>query len=176
MYKEMFAVRNQYNELKPDEGDNVMTNFKKAIISAVLLVSVSIFAWVAYSSYKYSGKAPDIEEIKLIRKDIAPLKTKPEEVEVNPQGTQEKMIYKNFESSTLQEPDAKQVDSTATVEAKEKVETKIPEEKQIVKQVENKDVVKKAEQNKPKPEVIKKKTDKKPGKSTSANSVFDVME
>lgn len=95
----MFAYRNKESVPdSPQDSDGIFLKFKKMVLSTILLISVLLFSWIAYSSYKYSNKPNNIEEIKLVRRDIAPVRILPAEPGGEVLNNQDKLIYKNFES------------------------------------------------------------------------------
>lgn len=96
----MFAYRNQEPAQKPSNEENygIFIKLKRVVLAGILVISILSFSWIAYSSYKYSGRPDNIEEVKLVRKDIAPVRVAPSEPGGEVLNNQDKLIYKNFES------------------------------------------------------------------------------
>ena len=64
-----------------------------------LVFSLVIFISVALNAYKYSRNPANLESIKLVKKEIAPLRITPPESERETMLNQDKFIYKNMENA-----------------------------------------------------------------------------
>lgn len=195
----MFAYRNQEPAQKPSNEENygIFIKLKRVVLAGILVISILSFSWIAYSSYKYSGRPDNIEEVKLVRKDIAPVRVAPSEPGGEVLNNQDKLIYKNFESTrNANSPNKPKPDAYANDKIADAFEEPSP---QLAKQDdEKKPEVKKAEivvtenkkpeakkpvavvheNKKPKPKEVasRKEVDKALEDKKKINSVFDVIE
>jgi hypothetical protein len=176
----MFAAPKNSPEIAREDEGNIVAKLRKLTVATIVFVSAAIFVWVSYSSYKYSRKPESIEDIKLVRKDIAPTRIVPTNVGGEALSNQDKMIYKNFETTAELEGPKEEIKPAAKVEP-------IPVAKEESKPVIEVNKVEKSEVKKEKASdkksaskatsVDAKRNDqgKKAGKSKPLNSVFDVM-
>jgi len=180
----MFAYRNQLPAPKPssEENDGILIKLKRVVLAGILAISILSFSWIAYSSYKYSGKPNNIEEVKLVRKDIAPVRVAPVEPGGEVLNNQDKLIYKNFESTRNADgPNKPKANAYANDKVADAYEETTPPVAKLSE--EKKPEVKKAEaalpeNKKPKPKELASRKDETKilEDKKKINSVFDVIE
>ena len=186
--KVMFAANRQDKNYISDKNEGIIDKFKNIIVIIVLLLSIGIFCWVAYSSYKYSSRPKSIEEIKLIRRDIAPVRVQPAEIGGENASNTDRMIYKNLETPAPQSENEVKKEAVNAEPAKNIIRNEVgnsdqkPENKNIKKaepekstepQKSNSVTAKKTGTSR---EPAKKPPEQKSAKSKTPNSIFDVIE
>lgn len=92
---------------------------KKFIGLASIAIALVLFAVVAFVSYRYTVKPVDFSEIKLVRRELGPIKTLPAEPGGEKFSNQDKMIYEAIEKGGRQPELAKKSDELRRIEQEE---------------------------------------------------------
>ena len=162
---------------------------KSKIIGSIIIstVCLSIFSYVTYNAYRYNTIPENLDNTPLIKRDIAPLRIIPADIEGEQFSNQDKLIYNNFEDQKVNDwkkkvirEDKKQNADNPVLEAasKEILDTstkanqtefsdkKLPTDNKTDNKQKQTKVTETQKQTEP------KRKEKKP----SASSVFDVLD
>jgi hypothetical protein len=90
-------------ELNLEGAKQYSKKIKIGILAALLVTALGTFSYIAYNSYKYTVKPVVISEIRLIKRDIAPLRILPADPGGEQFLNQDKLIYNNFEDPQIRE-------------------------------------------------------------------------
>lgn len=66
-----------------------------------LIISIYIFSYIAFTAYRYHKIPDNLDEIPVLRNDIAPLKFIPSDIGGEQFSNQDKLIYSNFEDQKI---------------------------------------------------------------------------
>ncbi len=162
---------------------------KSKIIGSIIIstLCLSIFSYVTYNAYRYNTIPENLDNTLLIKRDIAPLRIIPADIEGEQFSNQDKLIYNNFEDQKVNDwkkkvirEDKKQNADNPVLEAasKEILDTstkanqtefndkKLPTDNKTDNKQKQTTVTETQKQTEP------KKNEKKP----PASSVFDVLD
>lgn len=100
------AITHPQLTLKKDKNEVKATKIKKITMTFLLtslatIISALLLVYIVYSSYKYTVKPANIEDIPLARREIGPLRIIPSDIGGEQFLNQDKLIYNNLESPEL---------------------------------------------------------------------------
>lgn len=165
-----------------------VTSKSKTVGSIIIsIICLSIFSYITYNAYRYNTIPESLDNTPLIKRDIAPLRIIPADIEGEHFSNQDKLIYNNFEDQKINDwkkkvirEDKKQNADNPALEAAFKeildTNTKTNQTEFSDKKLPNDS---KADNKQKQTKVIETQKQTEPtrkGKQPSANSVFDVLE
>jgi len=151
-------------DAQPSEAELKSKRTKRNILYAVcLIVSLAVFAILAFNSYKYSAKPQSIEDVPLIRKDLTPIRIQPEDPGGEKFQNQDKLIYNDLIKSS-----STNVQPSKTVEVEMVNYNPTPVVVEVEKKVPQKEVVT--------PKKVKVYEKPKVAKKKKVNNPFDILD
>lgn len=111
-----FQQQLNFEEEKSDELPTGKKYFKYFAYAASLTLALGVFSYLAFTSYKYSSKPQSALDIPLVRKDLTPIRTIPEDPGGEKFSNQDKLIYNNLLDNSIEKSESNNVEMRTTVE------------------------------------------------------------
>ncbi|MCE2992666.1 MAG: hypothetical protein ACK5WS_01255 [Alphaproteobacteria bacterium] len=90
---------------KPTDKPVIFSKLKKPLLALLFITSVCACSYIGYNAFKYSKFPESIDQIPLIKADIAPLKMAPQDPGGTKFDNQDKLIYRNLEDPNFKHKD-----------------------------------------------------------------------
>ena len=173
-----FQQQLNFEEENSEELPTGKKFFKYFAYASSLTVALCVFSYLAYTSYKYSAKPESVYDIPLVKKDITPIRTIPDDPGGEKFSNQDKLIYNNLMDNSVEKAETTDVDLRTPVESekpkteiKQKSEPKPAPIKEAIEPIKNTPVIK--EEPKKIETKVKTKVAKKPKK---VDNPFDILD
>ncbi len=130
-----FQQQLNFEEEQSEELPAGKKYFKYFAYAASLTIALGVFSYLAFTSYKYSSKPQSALDIPLVRKDLTPIRTIPEDPGGEKFSNQDKLIYNNILDNSAAKTESTDAEIRTPVEQtkpQQQIAKKTEEEKKII--------------------------------------------